>query len=289
MSRVSICLLTYNRAAVLPRSIDSLLAQTYGDFELIINDDCSTDETERVARTFVEADHRVKYFRNSTNLRYAGNQNAAIERARGDLVAIVHDGDVYRSDCFAQWVAALDAFPTVGIVFSASDALDENGNIICRYRHPYPPLIEGKRMIDEMLRLYSSPIFGIVMVRKARLLVAGRFSERFPILSDVDMWMRLLLVSDAAYINEPLFQIHPRESNHINRGVNWKIMDEHYQIFRKNTERRFSGHPRLVASVINDLHKKQRVKVLRAIIWCLRRAELRNAIKGISYLAKPPA
>ena len=210
---VSICLLTYNRADVLRRSLDSLLAQTYTDFELIINDDCSSDDTAGIAGEYAEKDGRIRYYRrNEKNLRYAGNQNAAVARARCELVAIVHDGDVYRADCVSKWVAAMEVFPTVGIVFNASDALDEKGKITVQHRHPYANLIPGKEMIDEMLKLYASPIFGIVMVRKSLLLKAGPFSERFPVLADVDMWMRLL----------PSFRTLPTSMNHFSKFIHVK-------------------------------------------------------------------
>lgn len=283
MSRVSICLLTYNRAAVLGRSIESLLAQTYRDFELIVNDDRSTDDTESVVRRYVEADPRVIYYRNSSNLRYSGNQNAAIARANGDLVAIVHDGDIYRDDCIARWVAALDRFPTAGIAFSASDALDADGKITVQYRHPFPSLIPGREMIDEMFRQNSSPIFGIVMVRKAVVRAAGEFNDRFPILADVDMWMRLLLTSDAVYINEPLFQIHPREANHVNRGVNWRIINEQFEIFETNIRRRFPEKAKR-QELEKLLMRRHRAKVARACFWCLRHGRVRSFFEGLNHL-----
>jgi len=66
--RVSICLTTYNRASVLSQTIDSLLTQTFSDFELIINDDCSTDDTKQVCRDYETRDKRVKYYCNTHNL-----------------------------------------------------------------------------------------------------------------------------------------------------------------------------------------------------------------------------
>ncbi|MEY2486942.1 MAG: hypothetical protein QOH39_2590 [Verrucomicrobiota bacterium] len=286
LPKISVCLLTYNRADVLGRSIESLLAQDFSDFELIINDDCSTDSTPSIAEQHVKVDRRVWYARNNSNLRYAGNQNAAMERASSELVAIVHDGDVYRPDCLSKWYSAMKSSPNVGLVYNASDALDENGKVVCRYRHPYPPIMRGIDMIDEMLRLYSSPIFGIIMLRKSFLSRVGEFDERFPVLGDVDMWMRLLLVSDVAYINEPLFQIHPREKSHINRSVNWKIIEEHYQIFRNNAVRRFSEDPEAAGLALHRLRRKQRMKVARAAFRCLRHAQIRMTLEGFSYLTK---
>src|SRR2546423_5531901 len=172
---VSVCLLTYNRAKALPRSLYCLLNQTYRNFELIINDDCSTDETAEVCQEFVRKDRRVHYYRNEKNLRYPGNQNAAMARAQFDLLAIVHDGDIYRPDCIEVWVTAMTNNPTVGIAFNASDALDDAGRVALCYRHGYPPVMRGHEMLDEMFAVYSSPIFGIAMFRKHLAVDAGGF------------------------------------------------------------------------------------------------------------------
>src|SRR5262245_20774625 len=95
LPRVSVCLLTYKRAHVLPQTLESLLAQQHGDFELIINDDRSPDDTEQVCREFARRDSRIRYFRNPQNMRYANNQNCVILRASCEHVAIVHDSDLY--------------------------------------------------------------------------------------------------------------------------------------------------------------------------------------------------
>ena len=185
---VSICLLTYKRAHSLGRSLDSLLAQTPPDFELIINDDCSPDDTEAVARSYEKRDPRVRYCRNEHNLRYAGNQNAAIDRARSDYVAIVHDGDVYREDLIEKWVNALVKYPTAALVFNAVASLDDLGEkTVAVYRHPYPPLVPGRQLFDEMMDRSDSPIFGIVMVRKSCVKSVGSFDTQFPVLADMDM------------------------------------------------------------------------------------------------------
>ncbi|MBK8476790.1 MAG: glycosyltransferase family 2 protein [Opitutaceae bacterium] len=184
---VSICLLTYKRASVLPRSLDSLLAQTHGNFELIINDDRSPDETEQVCREYERRDRRIRYFRNETNLRYAGNQNAALARAKSDLVAIVHDGDVYRPDLIERWTRALMEQPSAALVFNALEAMDENGVVQRVYRNNYPPLIAGRILLAEMLLRPDSPIFGIVMVRKSCLQAVGPFDTTIPTLADVDV------------------------------------------------------------------------------------------------------
>lgn len=279
---VSLCLLTYKRAGVLPRSIESLLAQSFDDFELVINDDCSPDNTEAVCRSYAERDSRIRYFRNERNLRYAGNQNAAVSRARGELIAFVHDGDVYRADMVEKWVAALRAHPSAGIVFNAVRIIEEHGVPAATVVHDYPSLIPGLRLGNEMLSRTDSPIFGIVMTRAAALREAGAFDEAFPFLADVDMWLRVLLHHDAAYVAEPLYDVMPREHGHANRRINWGIIREQDTIHVRNARRYADAQPAStaggVAAVVARLRRNNRWLVLK----CLARGDIVNAVRGLA-------
>ena len=81
MDKVSICLLTYNRAGLISQTIETILNQSLSDFELIINDNCSSDETESICREFAKQDNRIRYYRNQTNLGLTGNYQAAFDRS----------------------------------------------------------------------------------------------------------------------------------------------------------------------------------------------------------------
>ncbi len=290
LPRVSICLLTYKRAQLLPRTLDSLLTQSHRDFELIINDDNSPDTTEEVCREYARRDPRIRYFKNSENLRYAGNQNAAICRAATDYVGIVHDGDVYRADMVEKWALALTRHPTAALVFNAVEVLDFDGKVVSTHRHPYGSHIPGRELLDEMLESEGSPIFGIVMVRRSRVLEAGPFDIRLPVLADVDMWLRLLLKHDAAYIAEPLYAVSPRESDHQNTYTNWRILAERELIYGLNYRRRLAsscgtGATPPARRTLNRALWKTRAEQLFA---CLRHAEPRAFLQLVQYLRSKP-
>jgi glycosyltransferase involved in cell wall biosynthesis len=235
---VSACLLTYKRAAVLPRTIGDLLSQSFTDFELVINDDCSPDNTKEICEAFAAKDPRVRYCRNERNLRYAGNQNAAVTRARGKYVAFLHDGDRYSPQLFERWVAAMEKCPKAALVFNAVNVLDREGNVSGGYDHGYNPCNPGLEFYDHMLTSIHSPIFGIVMARRDALLAAGPFDVSLPVLADIDMWFRLLSQGDVAYVPERLYSIYPREADHPNARVNWAIRDELTRIYRTACDRR---------------------------------------------------
>ena len=290
LPRVSVCLLTYKRAAILPRTLDSLLGQTHSDFELVINDDSSPDGTEAVCREYARRDHRVRYFRNAHNLRYAGNQNAAVLRAATDYVAIVHDGDVYRPDMLRRWTEALHAHANAALVFNAADRLDAAGRVVGIYRHDlYADVISGDSMLDEMLSTDSSPIYGIVMLRRTRVLEAGPFDPRLPVLADVDMWMRLLLRNDVAYLPEPLYAIAPREAEHHNCYENWRVAQERELIwalnFRRRSEQLGSGNRHLARLSVMRRLWQMRILQCGACGYHLKYRALRE---GLAFMWQRP-
>jgi len=284
----SLCLLTYNRSAILPRSIESLLAQSHRDFELVINDDNSPDDTERVCREYAAKDPRVRYHRNPRNLRFAGNQNAALGRASSDYVAIMHDGDIYRPDIIERWLQALVRQPAAALAFNASDSIDEQGRVIARHRHPFGEEVPGRLLFDHILRRVSSPIYGIVMVRKSAVAAAGPFDERIPTFADVDMWMRLLLRGDAAYIDEPLFQISPREAGHHNRLGNWRMTAEQETFFGWNAARRFPRLTPEARETWGQCRRTLRRARARALLACAKRGLWRGLYQGIGYCLSRP-
>ena len=281
--KVSLCLLTYNRAGVLPRTIDSLLNQTYRDFELIINDDNSKDETAEVGRRYEAMDPRVAYHRNEKNLRYSGNQNAALKRAGADWICYLHDGDVYRQDMLERWMEVAERHPEVGFVFNSQALLDEHGVIERENLHPFAECTPGLVFFDHLIGRPDIPIWGILMVRRSLLEEAGPFDSRFPVLADVDMWFRLMLRAPVGYVRECLFALYPREKGHHNRGVNWAIETEHETIHLINLRRRYPEGGRLFDLMLSGVDAMNRRRQIFGLVWCLKEGQLMGFAKGILH------
>lgn len=218
---VSICLTTYNRAQALAITLDSLLGQTFGDFEIIISDDCSTDHTEEVCRKYAVSDSRIKYYRNLHNLKMPGNLNAAISRSSGTYVANVHDGDVYRSDLIEKWKTALDSSPSAAFVFNDYMYVSNDGKCSI-HRMPFAPFANGQEIALHYFRTFTSCVWGTVMVRRSAYEKTVPFNSRYGFISDVDMWLRLGRDNDVAYIPEPLITITPREPDHTYARIHWR-------------------------------------------------------------------
>jgi glycosyltransferase involved in cell wall biosynthesis len=156
--RISVVLTTYNRSRVLPTTLDSVLAQSCADFELIVSDDCSPDATEAVCREYMRRDPRVRYRRNPKNLRMPGNLNAGIAEARGVYVANLHDGDIYRADLLEKWSGALDRHPNAAFVFNQYEA-GELGGPTRLYRSDLPECIDGREfLLTVFTAQFGSPV-----------------------------------------------------------------------------------------------------------------------------------
>lgn len=221
--KVSIVLVTYNRAARLPATLDSLLAQTLSDFELIVSDDCSPDETEAVCRDYARRDPRVRYRRNERNLRMPGNLNAGIAEARGEYVAITHDGDVYRPDVIEKWAGALDRHASAGFVFNAYLRVWPGTDRPDRVeRVEMPECMNGREFLRQIFvpNWGGCPIYGTAMIRRRCLDEVGLFDPRFSMHSDVEMWARLAGRYDVVYLPETLITLLPREPGH--------FLEDHY-------------------------------------------------------------
>jgi GT2 family glycosyltransferase len=213
--KVSVVLTTYNRARVLGPTIQTILAQTLEDFELVISDDASQDDTARICLDYEKRDHRVRYRRGVKNVGMPGNLNAGIEASVGEYIANLHDGDLYDPTLLAKWTAALDRFPGAAFVFNAYRVVDIDGRTACVYREPLEPCVPGSVLLEQIFFRswrFGSPVWGTVMGRRSAYLQVGLFDPRFGFTSDVDMWLRLAEHFDVAYVSEPLIVLPCREA-----------------------------------------------------------------------------
>lgn len=206
---VSIVLTTFNRAGSLGPTVRSILGQSYTDFELIISDDCSTDDTSRVANQFARRDPRIRYRRNETNLGMPRNLNAGIRASYGWYVANVHDGDVFEPEMIAEWVRALDRCPEAAFVFNAYRVRSLEG-VPTVFRESIGSCICGRVLLEQLFfwrwRFYS-PVWGTVMARRAAYEAVGLFDPQYGFVADVDMWMRLAERYGVAYVDRPLIRL----------------------------------------------------------------------------------
>ena len=122
---ISIVLPVYNGAEFLKESIDSVLAQTYQNWELLILDDCSTDETPNIALEYEAKDQRIHYYRNEKNLKLPGNLNKGFGLAKGEYLTWSSDDNRYRPEALETMLRTLKE-KQVGLVFAYYQVIDEH-------------------------------------------------------------------------------------------------------------------------------------------------------------------
>ena len=134
--RLSIGLPVYNGEKYLAESIDALLGQTYEDFELIISDNASTDETAGICRSYIKQDSRIRYIYQPRNIGAAPNHNILLREASGELFKWAAADDIYAPDLLKCCVEALDEYPDIVLAHSWTALIDSSGKVTEEIEYP---------------------------------------------------------------------------------------------------------------------------------------------------------
>jgi glycosyltransferase involved in cell wall biosynthesis len=195
---VSVVIPTFNRANELRNSIKSVLSQTFSDFELIIVDDASSDNTEEIITHF--HDHRLRYIKLSNNVGGAEARNVGIREARGDYVAFQDSDDEWTCSKLEISIRELESKPECGAVFSDFTQIWETGSrTMPMWRSPF----EQEHFYDSLLwnNVVDTPT---LVVRKSILESLDGFDASMPRYQDWELALRLAKVTRFTYITEPL-------------------------------------------------------------------------------------
>lgn len=228
MPKVSIILPTYNHAYFLPQAVQSVLKQTLQDFEIIVVDDGSTDNTREVIEEY--ADGRLKYVYQE-NQGLAASRNAGLRIAQGECVAFLDADDIFLPPKLEVQMDWLEAHPTYGMVLSGYNIIDEQGKPI-RTIAPWTsvPTLELK---DWLLTNPVPPV--AVLVKKRWIDQVGGFDDRFRRVEDWDLWLRLAYAGcKAGWIQEILssYRLSPDQMTTdatAQKRVSVQVMDKFFQ------------------------------------------------------------
>ena len=134
--QLSVGLPVYNGASYLAESLEALLGQTYGDIEIIISDNASTDSTPDICQHYAQQDPRIRYFRQPRNIGLAPNHNFAVDQARGELFKWASNDDLYARDLLERCVGALNDNPDVVLAHSWTAMIDGSGAVTKATEYP---------------------------------------------------------------------------------------------------------------------------------------------------------
>jgi len=227
---VSVIIPTYNRAHLVGRAIQSVLDQTYKDFEIIVVDDGSTDNTEEIVNGF--GDHRIRYIRHKENRGAAAARNTGIKAARGEYIAFQDSDDEWLPEKLEKQIRVFEtAPPEVGVVYTDMLRISENGKT--EYWHS--PSITNGGLINPKTSDYQVMGLGIqsTLIRKDCFDKVGLFDEKFTRFIDLELFIRLSKHYRFEHIKEPLVKYHATQG--ISSNVN-SLLTAQKLLFEKYSE-----------------------------------------------------
>jgi glycosyltransferase involved in cell wall biosynthesis/GT2 family glycosyltransferase len=224
MPNVSVCIPTYNREKLLKQTLDSVFAQTYKNFEVVIVDDGSTDGTKQMLEN---SGYNVRYYwqQNSGD---GAARNKLISLAQGKYISFLDSDDLLFPDSLERLIAAMPAGNEDTIVYGAYSAIDENGQKLFRKRRK---LYSGEitNHLFENILIHSC---GSLIPTKILKEAAG-FNTLYTVCSDYDLWLRLSLKYSFVAVNEPVFMRRRHKGNlsrisFRNRNIEYHILEKFY-------------------------------------------------------------
>jgi len=242
---VSVCLPVYNGERFLTEAIESVLNQTYKDFELLIIDDCSSDGSEELINKFLKRDKRIRYLQNPTNIGLFQNYNECIKRAAGTYIKLFAQDDVFHLSILEKMVEILENKPRVALVSCAKEWISETGELIeatnansLRTLKPFDTdqyLPGEKTILDSFQRFVNwlgEPC--AVMFRKKD---AGTgFDTRFRQIGDLEYSYRLLQHGDYYFLKDPLCKFRKHIGSTTNKNgrslhalLDWFVLGSKYK------------------------------------------------------------
>ena len=287
--KVSILVPVFNGEAFLAETIESILAQDFGDCEILFSDDGSTDGSPALIARHATRDARIRWWRNPRNLGLAKNFNHCLREARGEYIKFVlQDDKLLQPTVVSRMVAELENDPLVSLVGTASYVVDSKS----RWLHTRDYFPEGvwdgaqvaKDCLEQNGNLIGEP--SLVMFRREQ--AQRGFDENYKQIVDQEMWFYLLGQGKFAYIAEPLcaFRKHPRQQTEMNRrdGVGEEeslMLLETY--FAQPWLRRLTTHQMLFSSIYS-LRRQHGERVDRLI--AAMEAEISPAWRAVYWLKR---
>lgn len=210
MPQVSIIVPSYNRAEFIPATLDSILAQSFKDFELIFVDDGSTDNTETILSKYTAQDPRIKYIKQANSERAIARTHG-LQKAQGQYLALVDSDDIWYANKLEKQIEVLEAKPEIVFCYAAVNRINLDGKRVKtapRQHQGFSDYIYLNLLIRNFIPSVT-PIFRREVFDK----VGAQNTEFIPY-EDWDFWLRMSLEGKFFHIKEPLgdYRLHPGQS-----------------------------------------------------------------------------
>lgn len=223
---VSVCVPVYNGANTIEETIKSIIDQTYKNIEIIVVDNCSTDNTVSILRAI--DDERLKIYVNDSNLGMAGNWNQCLKYVTGEYVHFVCADDLLHPECIRKKVDMLKENDDVSMVISASELINEENKILLqRNLFSENKICNGKKFAKKSFHsrnMYGEP--SNVLFKADAQKRVGEFALNTFYSTDWDMWIRLSCEGNVAYVNEYLMKYRVATGNETSKIGIKRILED---------------------------------------------------------------
>ena len=230
---VSVCIPTYNSAKYLRQCLDSIAEQSYANYEVIISDNCSSDDTVSIIDEYVRK-YGFKLYRNEANIGAGLNFIKLVKLAQGDYVAIYHSDDIYDATIIEHSVQVLMSDETIGLVGTLGDSIDELGVPFDTFRLPkhIKKMNKMKYCLDDALSTFGKRgwffVTPSIMVRKEAYNKLGSFVlNKYGSAGDYEMWLRIACNYNVAIIDKQLmhYRVHKEQGTEMQIRKNLDVAD----------------------------------------------------------------
>lgn len=223
MKKVSIVLPTYNGEKYLRESIDSILEQTFENWELIVVNDCSTDKTPEIIEGYCRRDPRVRAVHNRMNQRLPRSLNIGFAHATGDYLTWTSDDNRYKSPALGLMHDFLEANPGYGLVYCDMDNIDENGNVISRVS------------LEPSTLYYEDCVRACFMYTREAAEATGGYDPDMFLVEDYDYWLRIHENFPVGHLPENVY-IYRFHGGSLTMTKAWQIRQQLYRLRKKELD-----------------------------------------------------
>lgn len=194
MPKVSVIMSTFNDADYLPAAINSVLGQTFGDFELLITDDASTDATAEVLKKYQIRDNRITSWRNNNQLGLTANLNVMLAKVQGEFIARLDSDDEWiDSNKLKQQVEFLQNHPACALVGAWAEVVTDDGKKLYNFQPPAQDQSIKNQILWRNCFVHSS-----ILARKQNITQAGGYDIKQTYIEDYALWLKLGLAGELA-------------------------------------------------------------------------------------------
>jgi glycosyltransferase involved in cell wall biosynthesis len=212
---------------MLMEAVVSVLGQSFQEFELIVLDNCSTDDTESVVYDFLKSDNRIKYIKNTNNIGVVRNFEKAVSIASGKYILILGDDDALTKNAVSDLYQAIESFPTASFAYGLRIDINQRSGRPEEVKSYNKALLQDKTIISRQLYFRGNIVGEPSAVMMKTCLAKGGFSYGFTQLLDVGMWIHLLKIGPCVRVPKIVARIrsHSQRLSYANNRNGTTIRD----------------------------------------------------------------